>query len=169
MDGATLFVTDSGFGLRIFDVSTPASPTLVGSAAANRPIGIDLVDNVAYLADLGGIKSFDVSDRTAPVLLGAASLPAPGVRVRIQDSFAVLANHLGGGLQIVDVATPSAMSLVTGYVTGYYAFGVVVSGELAYLIDREGLKIFRVLDQTVPVHRATMGGVKARYRGGGGD
>jgi len=163
IDGTDLFVTDSGFGLRIFDVADPSAPSLVGSVGANRPIGLALDGDVAYVADLDGLKAFDVSDRTAPTLLDAVSLPAPGVRVRIEDGVAVVADHVGGGLQVVDVSTPSSMSLVTGYVTGYYAYGVALREGHAYLVDREGLKIFRVTEATVPVRGTTLGGVKALY------
>ena len=162
-DGEQVLVTDSGFGLLIIDVSTPTSPTLIGSAAANRPIGIAYDENVAYVCDLDGLKSYDVGDRTMPSLLDGLSLPGPGVRARIVGTHAVMADHVNGGLQVVDVSSPANLVSATAYVTGNYANGVAVAGEYAYLVDGIGLKVFRIFDSTVPVDNATWGRIKNRF------
>jgi len=164
-DGDLVYLADSGFGLLCIDISSPASPVAVGSAAGDRPIGAALRGDVAFLADgSGGLHSFDISNPSVPVSLDALLFSGPAVKVEITGHFAVLAAHVAGGLQVVDVTDPAGLVSVSSYVTGNYAHGVAVDGDYAYLADGEGLKVFRIFDSSVPVKRRTLGGIKSLFR-----
>lgn len=163
-EGDLLYVAESRSGLIVLDIANPSSPRLVSSTAADRPVGLAKREDVVYLADgSSGLRTFDVADPSAPSLLGGVELPGPAVRVELAGDYAVVADHVAGGLQIVDVSVVTNPSRVTGVVTGYYAHGVAVDAKFAYLVDGQGLKVFRAFDGIVPVEKKTLGSLKALF------
>jgi len=72
LDGTHLFVAAHSYGIRIFDVTQPASPVLVGRIDQGfvDAFAIAVDGNTAYVADgAGGLKIVDVTDRKAPKIL----------------------------------------------------------------------------------------------------
>ncbi|MBN2489620.1 MAG: hypothetical protein JXQ29_02080 [Planctomycetes bacterium] len=72
LDGDHLFVAAHAQGLRVFDVTQPSSPTLVGQLAQGfvDAFAVAVDGTHAYVADgAGGLKIVDVSDRRAPKLV----------------------------------------------------------------------------------------------------
>jgi len=75
--GNYLFVAAHSYGIRIFDVSNPESPTLVGSLATGfvDAFAIAVDGNRAYVADgAGGLKVVDVTNKKAPALQSGETL-----------------------------------------------------------------------------------------------
>lgn len=62
--------------LAVYDISTPASPRLVGSVETNgQAIGVTIAGSKAYVADgSAGVTVVDVSTPTAPAVLGSLVL-----------------------------------------------------------------------------------------------
>ena len=77
LEGDLLYVAAHAFGLRIYDVSSPASPTLIGKLEAGfvDAFAVEVDGTRAHVADGGGgLKLVDVSDPTAPQLLDGEDL-----------------------------------------------------------------------------------------------
>ncbi len=141
-----LLVVDHTFGLIVLDISDPSVPTMVGQLATNgRPVGLEVHHDLVYLAGgASGVQVLSIASLASPSLLGAVALPGPAVKVAVQSLVAFVADHVNGGLQVVDVASPHNPVTLGGYVTGFYAHGIAVREQHAYLADGDGLKVFRV-------------------------
>jgi hypothetical protein len=161
-DGNLLYLADNSFGLLVLDISTPSAPALLGSyATGGRPVGLEVDGNLLYLAGgENGLEVFDISTPSAPLRIGATLLPGPAVKVTRSTSFAFVADHVHGGLQVVELTDPTTPTPAGGYVTGFYGHGVAVVGEYACLADGNGLKVFRVFTDvtaaTTPRPRASL-------------
>jgi hypothetical protein len=147
-------------GLRIYNVSELANPSLVGSYlplesdCPARQVDFDevvVVGTTAYVAaGRCGLLIVDVGDPSVPLLLGAFDTREWVKDVKIRESggatIAYLADHWGG-LRIVDVSNPTA------------------SVELGSLDERGGLVgpalslQLRAVEGEVLVYVATMGGL----------
>lgn len=132
------YISD-GARLRLFDVSTPATPNLLGTYTFPQNIyGVRVSESVAYAAvDFFGLGILDVSDPSAPSLLASLETGGQALAVGITGSTAVLANRLTG-LEIVDVSDPRAPISRGAYFTEGYATDVDVAGTIAYVVDRPG-------------------------------
>jgi len=72
-----LYVPAHGGGLRVFELTDPAMPTLVGSLTQglDDAWAVAVAGARAYVADgAGGLKVVDVTDPTRPVLIGGESM-----------------------------------------------------------------------------------------------
>lgn len=75
--GDRLYVAAHAHGIRIYDVSSPQAPVLVGQLADgfDDAFDIEVTGSTAYVADGGGgLKIVDVSDETAPQLTAGETL-----------------------------------------------------------------------------------------------
>ncbi len=75
--GDRLYVAAHAHGIRIYDVSSPQAPVLVGQLADgfDDAFDIEVTGTTAYVADGGGgLKIVDVSDETAPQLTAGETL-----------------------------------------------------------------------------------------------
>ncbi|MHC4812947.1 MAG: Ig-like domain-containing protein [Planctomycetota bacterium] len=107
--GNYLFVAAHSYGIRIFDVSNPENPTLVGSLAKGfvDAFAIAVDGNRAYVADgAGGLKIVDVTNKKAPALLSGETLnTAVGTAVDITVRNGKVYVACGGaGLAVYDGA-----------------------------------------------------------------
>ncbi len=68
VSGDTVYVADGDGGVRVLDVSDPATPQEVGVYRTGGPaMAIAVVDNTLYVADfMQGLLVLDVWDRIAP-------------------------------------------------------------------------------------------------------
>ncbi len=74
--GNTLFVCDTGFGLRIYDYTDPANPQFIGGA--ETPYGaknMKISGNIAAVSNSSGINIIDISDLFAPQITDFIELP----------------------------------------------------------------------------------------------
>ena len=129
-------------GLKIFDVSDPANPTLVDTyythGATRR--GIQIVDDRAYVCDEGeGLIILDISDyRGGPVRLGNWHSPRDFRRMDKVGDLLYLTDKWNG-ISIVDVTDPDRPTLVGVYQTSEASgrwgdnWGIEVRDDLAYL------------------------------------
>jgi hypothetical protein len=142
--GKYAYVADYTAGLRVVDVSNPASPTLLGTVdTGGFAAGVFVAGRYAYVVDANdGLNIVDVSSSTAPAVVGVYA-GTNGDNVYVAGRYAYVAAG-GSGLQIVDVSNPAAPTLVGSYsMTG--AYDVYVVGEYAYVADQsDGFKIIDV-------------------------
>lgn len=102
-------VYDAGL-LNIYDLSTPSSPTLVGSVpldSACKPQGVTVEGTTAYVAcyESSSIAVVDVTNPTAPVLDGSIALPPPSYPIFLESKGRYvysISNSPGGALSVID-------------------------------------------------------------------
>ena len=138
-------------GLVVLNISSPASPSLVGQLYLHGSgIGIDVSGNYAYLADGdSGFQIIDVSNPANPTLAGSYDTPSDAYDVFVLGNYAYVADDYSG-LQIIDVSNPANPTLAGSYET-HYAWGVFVLGNYAYVADGyTGLQIINVSNPANP-------------------
>ncbi len=147
VSGSTLFVMDELAGLLILDVSTPSNISLLG----NYPsfIGLPNIPNLQTYTPY----SIAVSGGTVFVAdLDYSIIPVLGIPYVM---------YWTAGLLILDVSTPSNITLLGRYSTGLSttANGIVVSGSTVFVVDLNfGLLI---LDVSMPSHISLLGNYSA--------
>jgi len=139
-------------GLKIFDLSDPALPELIGDL--NTPgicWDVVVVGDVAYLADdFAGLAIVDFSDPTNPFLLASQPLPGLTRGLDVAGDVAYCASQYGGGLFVVDVADPASPQLI-GELRGVQLGDIVVEGTIAHAVGGpSSLMTFDVSDPTLP-------------------
>jgi hypothetical protein len=111
--GSLAFVTgrEAVQGLRILDVSTPGSPSLLGSTAAGRGEAVATDGVHAFVARSERVTVFDVTDPAIPTEVAVVDIP--GIR-SIELVGEVL--HVGGdtGLTLLDVSDPADPQVLGG-------------------------------------------------------
>jgi hypothetical protein len=134
--------------MRVFDVTTPASPVVSGSfTAASNPYGVAVLGRYAYLSVFQKLQIVDLAV-SPPALAGECDLPGSGQDIALAGDYALVPD--GAGMMIVRVADPTKPELVGNYPTSYYATSIEVRGDYAYLAAGTSNEV-EVLDIRNPV------------------
>jgi hypothetical protein len=152
-------------GLRIYDISNPATPLNVGHSTnylAAHAFRISVSGDAACICNWTcGMLVCDVSDKTNPINLtcigqhGTNFGMATGVAA--SGGYAYVANG-GDGLRIYDVSTPANPTNVGWIFSGGDAVGVALAGKYAYLANGDdGLRVYDVSDPTHPTEAGHTG------------
>jgi hypothetical protein len=150
-----LLLANSTGGLRAYNAKDPAAPVEVGDYDTSRDSrGVFVVDNYAYVADLGGdgtsaLIIFDISDPANPDSIGGCRMWGPVWDVCVRGDYAYVSNR-AEGIKIFDVSDPTHPDSVGHYdLSG--ATDIVVRGDYAYVADwTDGLKVVDVSDPKNP-------------------
>ncbi len=103
LSSGRLYVPDLYGGLRIYDVSTPSAPALVGvSAEPEGGYGVAPVADLAYVASPGGLYVLDVADAAATSVVGSDRTWGGVSDVCIVGRYAYVA-LADAGLRIIDL------------------------------------------------------------------
>ena len=104
-----LYVCD-GTGFWVLDISDPAEPDSIGFYAKPGAVGLDIVDDYAYVSSTAGLilTILDISNPENPTF--ASELNIPGVcpcgnEIIVESGYAYIAGG-AGGCHIVDVSDP---------------------------------------------------------------
>jgi hypothetical protein len=142
----------NGPQFRIFDMSDPAMPLLVGSLQTEGAVGRAAVsENYAYVPWSlgGGLKVLDVSNPEVPSIIGSVELPGSPQDVAVDGTIACVASLVG--LQTVDVSDP-ASPVFAGSISTYFARRVAVREHHAFIADDDGgLKVVDFSNPKSPV------------------
>jgi hypothetical protein len=146
-------------GLRVIDVANPSAPTQVGTIDFDgAPHDIELVGDLAYIADDRGLLTVDVSDPTAPVEINWAASSDRPTSLTVVDGLAYVTNtnfsprRAGGGLSVFDLSNPTAPIEIAYLQLPYWTYDVSVEDGLAYLAAYDaGLWAIDVSDPEAPV------------------
>src|SRR5439155_20829652 len=133
--GSRLYVLDAGV-LKVFDLSTPTAPVLLGSTDNFVSVAVAASGTLAFLASpstsppiQGGLYVVDVSTPATPTMLGSAHLGFASGSVAAANSLAVLGGG-AAGMKVMDVSTPSTPRAV-GSLSGNVG-SVALAGSTAY-------------------------------------
>jgi hypothetical protein len=133
--GDHAYVLDSLHGLRVFDITTPVTPNLVGNLGLpSTGFQIELVGDLAYVADgSGGLRVIDISTPSSPVELGAITPFGAQYDVAVQGDFAYVASY-SWGMHVIDVSNPTNPTERANFDPWVYnAAAIAVEGDHAYL------------------------------------
>ena len=152
VSGKYAYVATSLNGLKIVDVSNPASPVLVGTYSASNPYSVVVVGKYAYITvSSQGLKIVDVSNPASPFLVGSYDITGTSYNVQVVGKYAYVANGLIG-FKIIDVSNPTAPFLVSSYDTTGSSYSVKVVGNYAYVADYNmGLQIVNISNPSNPL------------------
>lgn len=138
--GTTAYVTVQTQGLRIFEVSDPAQPVLLGSLGTSSVAhDLALSNGIAYVANGSEFVIVDVSDPANPQTLGTLTMPAltSAYDVAVVGTTAYVA-CLSEGARIIDISDPSAPVIVGSFPSVDNALGVAAGNGRLYLADAAG-------------------------------
>jgi parallel beta-helix repeat protein len=160
LSGNRLFagtMTDSPqSGLYVLDISDPAHPAQIGYYnKAMECRGIEVVGNVAYVADGDGLQVFDFSH--PPALDRSGFYPLNQTRgVTVRNGLAFVTQQFEG-VQILDVSNPANMHIVGAFnANDSFTFGPVgLSGQYAYITEAWGLRVLNVSNLAAPFEVST--------------
>ncbi|HEY0738328.1 MAG TPA: hypothetical protein VGD69_25645 [Herpetosiphonaceae bacterium] len=137
-------------GLEVVDVSDPFNLMLRG-VYEQYALGVNVVDDRAYLIRGIAIEILDVSNPAQPTLSGSYRSPRFATRLQFQDGRAYIADGYLGGLHIADVIDADHLRARATYKTPGEARDLDVVDDIVYLADATGgLKIFRVHPELFP-------------------
>jgi hypothetical protein len=147
VSGALAAVTGASLGMSIVDVSVPTAPKTVGFMSGTFS-GVARAGQYAYalISVAGNPPHTDliVVDLATPALsiVGRVTV-AGGVGIKVAGGLAYIAAG-GLGLQIVDVSTPTAPTIITTVDTPGVAKGVAVINDYAYVADNSSIQVIYV-------------------------
>ena len=150
VQGSFAYVAESMYGLRIFDISDPTSPTRVGECDTKWTAhDVAVSGTIACVADnMRGMQIIDVSDPTSPRIIGNFNAGGNAYDVTISGTLAYVSFN-ETGVKIVDISDPTSPTLVGSYCpTVGYPRDVVVIGSRAYIAAGDGG--FQILDVSDP-------------------
>ncbi len=152
VSGSYAYVADYTSGLRIFDISNPASPVQTGICFTTQAAAVAVSYPYAYIADTNsGLRIIDVSNPAAPFIRGSYSLTAAN-GVAVSGSYAYVTSNMNTdrGLNIIDVSTPASPVRRSLCVTSE-ATSVSLLGSYAYVTDgSSGLRVISVSNPLSP-------------------
>jgi hypothetical protein len=150
------YVADGDGGLAILDLTTPATPTVLGGLPLGGYIGdVNVYGSRMYLADdyaadSGRVHIVDISQVGAPALMGTYTTTGRALGVWASAGYALVANN-DNGLLILDVSQAANPHAVGGYDTPGRAMSVQTVGSLVYVADgTDGLQIIDVSSPASP-------------------
>lgn len=157
ISGNYAYLADADYGLKIMDISDPASPELL-SSSEDWTHSVVVVGNYAYLSAseysesfTGVLKVVDISDPAAPVLVGSCDMTENGGDIAVSGNYAYVSagNY---GMDIFDISDPATPSLLLNLpVVNSTTTTVTVSGDYVYLGDNGTLRIFDISDPANPI------------------
>jgi hypothetical protein len=152
VSGDLAFVADQSGGLRIINITNPASPSLVGTYdTPGTALGVAVAGDLAFVADYAsGLKIINIANPASPTLVGTYDTPGGAYYVAVAGDLAFVADG-PSGLQIINIINPASPSLVGTYDTPGLALGVAVDGDLAFVADHTGgLRIINITNPASP-------------------
>jgi hypothetical protein len=158
------YVSENGVGFSIWDVaSTPDNPqkkVFVPGVPAKQ---IEVVGNLAYLAQGGALQIVDVSNKSNPVLRGQCGVSGSNavLEVKVQGSVACVAGSAGGVIlmNVANAAAPSWLASVPSTNTiNSRCLGVAVAGNWVFSANYDGgLAIIDATDPARPrLHKCVL-------------
>ena len=145
-----VYVCDLMGGVRIVDVTNPASPSPAGQSEGSGTNDVKVAGDYAYAAAIDGLNIIDVSNITEPEIVGWWwDGYTTSVSVDLAEHYAYVANR--EGIEIVDVSIPTAPLAVHFVDTPNLALAVDVESHYAFVANGDaGLRVYDVADPTSP-------------------
>ena len=107
-------------------------------------------EDYVYISEGPRLTILDISDPASPTAVGKSPLFPGGVGdVYVAGRYAYVANQ-HAGLRVVDISDPSNPTEVGFYDVMWFANGVAIAGDYAYVADANGLQVVHILTSSNP-------------------
>lgn len=167
VEGRTLAVADSAFGLRVYDVGNPTGPRLIASDRRGGEVSaIGFSGDTLYVGQnlSGGVWVVDASDKSNPRAISYvhAGMEIWGDILALRNDYIYFCGHnqKWGGLHVADVRDPKNPKLVAR-LQGVESYGLLRNGNYLYVGNRAIVDIAQpdkpvVLPARLPSHGNAM-------------
>jgi len=149
VDGTHCYVADYTAGLKILDVSDPASPTCVGQLDSMLRFPechcVTARDSFAFIcwSPNPHFRSVSVADPQRPQNVAGCTMGSPPEVVALRDSFVYVAQDYE--FLVINVARPRSPMVIGTCALPDYVYGMDVKGALAYVANGvSGMQIISV-------------------------
>ena len=153
-----MYVADGASGLRVFDITTPASPGVIASHSAFASVyrfAFSADGNTVYMADGASLQIVDITAPGSPAFIGSYTTLAEAIDVVVSaDDNTAYVTIASGSVQIIDITDPADADLIMTFDTEVNARGIALSpgGNTLYVAnDISGLQIIDITDPATPV------------------
>ena len=168
VDQGYAYLADAAGGVRVVDIEDPSHPSLFAAHASPGASGIDVRGRMACVVDGSSLQVMAVQIQGRSFRIASAATGGKAFGVSVSGNWAYVAGH-GGGVTLVDVTDPSAVSdaRVRSSLATRFAVSVSLQDKLAFVAD--GVNGLRILDVS-PAWDTTRGAPPAdvgAYRPGG--
>lgn len=155
--------TTSADNFKVFDISNPASSTVVGklTISSGTPQRMSVVGNRAYVITETPalLYAIDLSDRARPLVLSSVAITDTGVRdIDVSGEYAYVSSFGTGAIEKFDVSDPTNMTSVTQIASATHGWlDIEVQGRYLYAVDASSPTI-QIYDAstTVPVLKSEL-------------
>jgi hypothetical protein len=137
------YVANGSDGFKIFDVSDPTSPTLVGESPVDEATEIAVVGSHAYVGDeTDALVVFDVSNPASPGRAAGMLTPRSPHAIVASGTHVYVVSH-ASGLLIADVSRPTAPQMIGGRGSEGtpLASAVALKGDVVFVADWDGVSV----------------------------
>jgi hypothetical protein len=156
--GSYAYVAAGGSGLKIYSISNPSAPSLVASidslaycenVVISAPYAYVAADNSSGYT--GRSYIIDVSNPAAPIYKSTIyGFGGYHQYMAVRGAYAYICDY-NAGLQVINVASPTAPVNVTTVPSGSRTAGIVFDGNYAYVaVGDSGMKIYNVANLAAP-------------------
>ncbi|MCX6640407.1 MAG: hypothetical protein NTW14_08010 [bacterium] len=155
ISGNYAYAADYNYGLRVINVSNPASPWEEGNCTLpGNAYKLVVCGDRVYIADFVlGLRIIDVSNPSSPVEVGFYEPFGIARGVDVSGNYAYLADEQY--VRVINVQRPDSIYEVGSFNTlpgGGPAWGIVVLGNYAYEAEHTmGLRVIDVSDPSSPI------------------
>lgn len=144
--GSPLLVTTAVSGTRIYDLSSPRFPVLLGSIGGAQDVEVQ--GNYAYFAMGSGLSILDLTTPSSPQNAGSLLLSG-SEKIEMSGDYAFLTGG-SGGLHVVDVSDPGNPLPVASLPTLTLPNDMFLAGSWLYLVNDDSLEVVDVGNPTSP-------------------
>ena len=144
-----VFIADALTTLKIFSVTQPQNPQLIGTySSGGQGRSVTVQGNHAYIsAYQSGLRIVDISNPSAPSQTGFYDTPGFAMKTVLQGNYAFVAD-LTQGMRILDISNLTSPQSIGTYVPSTWVISVAVQGNYAFVARYNGGAA--VLDVSVP-------------------
>lgn len=151
--GTYAYVAGGGAGFKIYDIATPANPSLVISLDTLEYCeSVVISGQYAYIAAAGRSHILDISNPSAPSYTGQiAGYGGYHQYINVRSGYAYICNY-DASLSVVNVTNPASPVNVVDVPSGYRTARVIFDGNYAYVaVGDSGMNIYNVSNPASPV------------------
>jgi hypothetical protein len=154
VSGNVAYIADGTPGLHAVDISNPAAPLLLSTAATGYATAVTVAGSLAFVGISGGtggaLRIVDVANPAALTVVGSLDLPQSAFDVQVRGDHVFVADFTAD-VKVVDVSNPSAPILVTTLVTPDYSTALEIDGDLMVVGDAQFVLVVEIADPANPV------------------
>jgi hypothetical protein len=133
--------------LRVVDVSSPLSPSLLGGCYTwNPPVALEVRDSLAYVAENAHFEIFSIANSQSPTLVGSCWFSGASSDLCLVDTIAYVAASSVRVINIKDPANP----VIVGTIGVGGASGISTTDTIAYVATNNGLYAVDIADPANP-------------------